>query len=137
LLREHRGLDEPPLDSGYRVMGLLTQLKYRYEVQRAIDLLEHFDGEARENVLFGLGWGLEYQYEKDGDWPALTAGIARCVRADDRAAALRGARWAVLKREEQSRTYANAGFRPEYYRALHARISQLAARMVTLTAPRS
>jgi hypothetical protein len=132
LLSEHRADDLLPLETGYKVMGLLTQLKYRHDIPRAIELLSRLDGEVRNPVFFGLGWGLEYQFEKDRDWPSLVVALAACQRPDDRSAALQGIRWSVRQREIQSRAYANAGFRTDDARVVHERLAKLALRLRTL-----
>ncbi len=133
LLREHPGAVPPPVESGYKVMGLLTHLKYRDDLDRAVALLTRVRND-RDAAFFGFGWGLEYQYEKDADWSELVSGLARCTEPADYAAALSGVRWAVWQREGQSRQYANAGFRSEHHLALHTRVAGLAARLSVLLA---
>jgi hypothetical protein len=132
MLTERPARELPPLDFGYKVMGLLTQLKYRREVPQAIELLSHLEGQERQRAFFGLGWGLEFQYEKDGDWPSVALAIGGCPRSDDRSATVDGLRWSARQREVQSRTYADTGFRVDESRAVHGRIVALESHLPSM-----
>jgi 4-amino-4-deoxy-L-arabinose transferase-like glycosyltransferase len=133
LVREHVADETPPFDSGYKLMGVLTQLKYRDHIERAFDLLGRLPDHPRALALFGVGWGLEFQYEKDGNWPALATAATVTTLPSDGAAVLEGLRWGVVQTEKKSRAYANAGFRPDYHANLHRRVSELAAHVHELT----
>lgn len=130
LAREHVERDIPPVESGYKVMGLLTQLKYRADLVRGAELLARLPSEERSAAFFGFGWGIEFQYEKDASWSGFVQALAMPPNGADRSAALRGVEWSVRAAERQSRTEANALFRPEYSRAKHQRLVELRTRMV-------
>jgi hypothetical protein len=138
--RERVQREIPPVESGYKVMGLLTQLKYRDDLARGAELLERLPSKERNDAFFGFGWGIEYQYEKDANWSRFVRAIAMPPNAADRSAALRGAEWSVRARERQIRAEANASFRPDYARAMHQRLVELQTRLAAtrgrLAAPR-
>jgi len=54
-------------DRGYPVLGLLLHRKYEYDLPRAFSVagLIH-DPAARAQAWRGIGWGMEYRFEKDG-----------------------------------------------------------------------
>jgi hypothetical protein len=123
--RERVQREIPPVELGYKVMGLLTQLKYRDDLARGAELLVRLPSKERSDAFFGFGWGIEYQYEKDASWSGFVRAVAVPPNAADRSAALKGVEWSLRARERQSRTEANASFRPDYSRAMHQRVVEL------------
>lgn len=134
LLRERPGRPFPAPRTADALMGQATLLKHRADPSRGLALIAALDETQREDVYFGFGWGLEYRYEKDGDWSAFVRALD-AARSDERHVVLSGARWAVHTREQQVRGYANAGFLSAFSRELHARIVDLAARLRALDEP--
>lgn len=132
LLREQPGRAETPVESGYRVLGLLSHIKYRDRVARAAEVVQQFTGKERELALFGYGWGLQFEHLKFGDWPTFVAGLSLLETPSDRELALRGARWSALQGLRSSREHGNAGFRTDYSRRIYVRQSELAARLKQL-----
>jgi hypothetical protein len=131
LAREHVEREIPPVELGYKTMGLLTQLKYRDDLARGAELLTRLSVEDRSAAFFGFGWGIEFQYEKDGSWSGFVKAVGALPDAADRNAALRGVEWSLRQGERQSRMDANALFRTDFSRAKHQRMVELQARMLT------
>ncbi|MEO6027496.1 MAG: hypothetical protein ABIR79_11575 [Candidatus Binatia bacterium] len=128
LLRERPSRPIPLPTQSDALMGQAMLLKHRHDPARGLVLIAALDEPQRTRVYFGFGWGLEFRYEKDGDWERL-ARVLDGAQPDERRAVLSGIRWAVRTREGQVRDYANAEFFGEYSRALHSRIVELAARL--------
>lgn len=131
LLRERPGRPLPVLAQADSLMGQATLLKHRDDPARGLALVAALREPRRGRVYFGFGWGLEFRYEKDGDWRRLTDALA-AADPEQRRAVLAGIRWAVRTREAQVRRFANAGFLATHSRALHARLVDLAVRLRTL-----
>jgi Dolichyl-phosphate-mannose-protein mannosyltransferase len=54
-------------DRGYAVMGLLLHRKYEADLARAFALAASIPNPvSRAKVWVGIGWGMEYRFEKDG-----------------------------------------------------------------------
>jgi hypothetical protein len=125
LLRARPAKEISPIESGYNMMGLLTQRKYRDDPDAAVRLLSALTTKRRVQTFFGLGQGLRYQYELDGEWDRIVAGLERSPQPIDRGAMVAGIRWATWARLQSSRDWANAGFRPRYHGLIHRRMTQL------------
>jgi hypothetical protein len=135
LLRERAATEVPPVDSGYSTLGLLAQRKYRDDPAEAARLLAELDAEKRARGFFGLGLGLRFDYELDGEWEKLVNALASCPDPADRGAVFHGIRWSAWQRIKSSRQLGNSGFRREHHQQVHHRMSTLLARLPEIERP--
>lgn len=82
--REVSGRAPDPIVEGATVRGLLIHRKYETRPDAALGLLRSIPGErARLQAFSGVGWGIEFRYEADGDVQRLFQWLSR-VTPDER-----------------------------------------------------
>lgn len=67
MARAPDGSQELSADRGYAVMGVLLHRKYEHDLPRAFAVADAIrDPDSRAQTWRGIGWGMEYRFEKDG-----------------------------------------------------------------------
>ena len=110
---------------GYGVMGLLAHRKYETDLGRACAVANRVPHPAlRYKVKQGIGWGIEYRYEKHGDLSAIQE-LLEGLSVEDRGAFLTGMLWTSTVRRNQVRALVRAGDPEGNQRRLLERIRDL------------
>jgi hypothetical protein len=86
------------LEQGYMVWGRLVHRKHAPDVEAAVAAATRAAaGLDRERMLRGIGWAMEDAYEQRGSLADLERSLA-VISQDERAAVVRGLRWALTTR---------------------------------------
>jgi 4-amino-4-deoxy-L-arabinose transferase-like glycosyltransferase len=83
------------VERGYMVMGVLLHRKFEGELERALaaaDRITHPD--MQYNVRFGIGWGMEFRFEKEGSLENVREALSS-VPPEKRMPILAGINWAL------------------------------------------
>jgi 4-amino-4-deoxy-L-arabinose transferase-like glycosyltransferase len=89
------------VEVGYMVRGLLLHRKYEDQMDRAVEAARLVEAPSlRFKVFEGLGWGVEYRFEKEGSLETLERRI-RAFPIDERVPFLSGVRWATRIRRDR------------------------------------
>jgi hypothetical protein len=84
--------------SGEMVRGLLLHRKYEADLSRAFALARLVpDEHERFEVFRGIGWGLEYRFEADGDRRPIETWVDR-LDGEERRAVVSGIRWGASRK---------------------------------------
>jgi len=84
---------------GYMVRGVLLHRQYESDLGPAIVAARRVkEPSARLSTFKGLGWGLEFRFERDGDMSVVHRELSR-VTAEERDEMLAGIRWASDRRK--------------------------------------
>jgi len=113
-------------ESGYTVMGVLLHRKYESDLPRAFavaDLIR--DPAMREHVWAGIGWGMEYRFEKNGTLDDFRAEIEQ-IPVQARGRALVGSHYFARVNMNQLREWQSLpGKDGERYRRVLERLTRL------------
>jgi hypothetical protein len=83
------------LERGYMVMGVLLHRKFEGELAHAVAAAERIPSpDMQYNVLFGIGWGMEYRFEKEGSLEKVRQALAT-VPPEKHLPILAGINWAL------------------------------------------
>jgi hypothetical protein len=94
---------------GYKFMGVLLHRKFENDLKRALltaDRVPNF--RLREEILKGIGWGMEFRFEKQGTLEEMGQQLAS-IPSVERAGILKGMRWALNMRRQELRMKAARG----------------------------
>jgi len=84
--------------TGYVVMGQLAHHKYVRDLSSALEVGRRIpERSVRHEVFQGIGWGMEYRFEKNGDLEQVQRELAGRP-LEERAQIIRGMLWAVENR---------------------------------------
>jgi len=100
------------LKGGYIVRGLLLHRKWERDLDTAVEAAWQVEKERpRFETFMGIGWGLEYRYEKTGDVREVLNGL-QGYKLKARRGMVYGIRWAMLQRVGQVRQLGLKGHAP-------------------------
>jgi arylsulfatase A-like enzyme/4-amino-4-deoxy-L-arabinose transferase-like glycosyltransferase len=110
---------------GYMVRGVLLHRQYESDLGAAFDAARRVeDRTARLSTFKGLGWGVEFRYERDGDMGVVRRELARAT-AEEREEMLAGIRWASGRRKRIVRLQQQTESAPSDAATLLARFDEL------------
>lgn len=119
------GTTTDPLVEGSATRGLLIHRKYETRPEAALPLLRAIpDPKARTLALSGVGWGMEYRYEADGDIRRIYNWLER-VAPDERASLVSGIRFWSGVRVTELRKLIREGHGTEQEEKSAARLATL------------
>lgn len=110
---------------GYVVMGLLLHRKFENDLPRALTMVGRIPEAAfRGQAWHGIGWGMEYRFEKEGTLETMREALAS-MPIEARPGVVRGIAWGAKTRREDIREKPHSEDPPGRYRHLLERLDAL------------